>query len=174
MTKALAGLGHQITFILPQAEETYAPFLDLVPAFGIPFSDADPQDGETEILHRLTVRPIPSLLTPYLDMGRYRDLYLSERGRFSDSAPVYGHNLIAEVTRYGRAAGAVARRFSFDVIHAHDWMTVPAACSPVGSAGNLLSCMSTPSNTIGAAKTSTRRSLRSKRKGFSRPIGSSP
>ena len=31
------------------------------------------------------------------------------------------------MTRYGRAAGAVARRFSFDVIHAHDWMTVPAA-----------------------------------------------
>ena len=127
MTKALAGLGHQITFILPQAEETYAPFLDLVPAFGIPFSGDDPQDGEPEILHRLTVRPIPALLTPYLDTGRYRDLYLSERVRFPDSAPVYGLNLIDEVTRYGRAAGAVARRFSFDVIHAHDWMTVPAA-----------------------------------------------
>jgi glycogen synthase len=127
MTKALAGLGHQITFILPQAEETYAPFLDLVPAFGIPFSDANPQDGEPEILHRLTVHPIPALLTPYLDMDRYRDLYLSERGRFSDSAAVYGPNLIAEVTRYGRAAGVIARRFSFDVIHAHDWMTVPAA-----------------------------------------------
>ena len=46
MTKALAGLGHQILFVLPQTEETSAaPFLNLVPAFGIPFSGADPEDG---------------------------------------------------------------------------------------------------------------------------------
>ena len=29
--------------------------------------------------------------------------------------------------RYGRAGGVLARTLSFDVIHAHDWMTVPAA-----------------------------------------------
>ncbi len=128
MTKALAGLGHQITFILPQAEETSAaPFLNLVPAFGIPFSGIDPEDGEEKLLRRLTVRPIPALLNPYLDAGRYRDLYLSKAGRFRDASSVYGLNLIAEVIRYGRAAGSVARKFSFDIIHAHDWMTVPAA-----------------------------------------------
>ncbi|MBA4423674.1 MAG: 4-alpha-glucanotransferase [Syntrophus sp. (in: bacteria)] len=127
MTKGLAGLGHQITFVLPQAEETSAPFLNLVPAFGLPFSGADPEPEETGLLRRITVRPIPALLNPYLNEGRYQDLYLSEGGRFRDSIPVYGINLIAEVIRYGRAAGAVARRFSFDIIHAHDWMTVPAA-----------------------------------------------
>jgi glycosyltransferase involved in cell wall biosynthesis len=128
MTKALAGLGHQITFVLPQVEATSAaPFLDLVSAFGVPFSGTAPEDGETELLGRLTVRPIPALLNPYLTVGRYRDLYLSEGGRFRDAAAVYGLNLIAEVIRYGRAAGAVARRLSFEIIHAHDWMTVPAA-----------------------------------------------
>lgn len=128
MTKALAGLGHRILFVLPQAEATSAaPFLNLVPAFGIPFSGADPEDGAADLLGRLTVRPVPALLNPYLDAGRYRDLYLSGGGRFRDATPVYGLDLIAEVTRYGRAAGAVARKFSFDVIHAHDWMTVPAA-----------------------------------------------
>jgi len=127
MTKGLAGLGHQITFVLPQAEETSAPFLNLVPAYGIPFSSADLENREVELLHRLTVRPIPALLNPYLNEDSYRDLNLSGRGRFQDSAVVYGLDLIAEVIRYGRAAGAIARRFSFDIIHAHDWMTVPAA-----------------------------------------------
>jgi glycogen(starch) synthase len=128
MTKALAGLGHQITFVLPQVEATSAaPFLNLVSAFGTPFSDAVPEGGETELLPRLTIHPLPALLNPYLNVGRYRDLYLSEGGLFRDAPAVYGINLIAEVIRYGRAAGAVSRRFSFEIIHAHDWMTVPAA-----------------------------------------------
>jgi glycogen(starch) synthase len=127
MTKGLAGLGHQIIFVLPQAEATSSPFLNLLPAYGIPFSNVDTEDRETEPLHRLTVRPIPTLLTPYLNEDRYRELTLSVRGGFRDSAVVYGLDLIAEVIRYGRAAGAIARRFSYDIIHAHDWMTVPAA-----------------------------------------------
>jgi glycogen(starch) synthase len=128
ITKALAGLGHKITFVLPQVEATSAaPFLNLVSAFGTPFSDAVPEGGETELLPRLTIHPIPALLNPYLNVGRYRDLYLSEGGLFRDAPAVYGINLIAEVIRYGRAAGAVSRRFSFEIIHAHDWMTVPAA-----------------------------------------------
>jgi glycogen(starch) synthase len=126
MTKALAGLGHQITFVLPQAEAASAPFLNLISAFGIPFSVTNPENGEAELLRRLTIRPIPALLNPYLNVSRYQDLYLSEGGRFRDAA-VYGLNLIAEVIRYGRAAGAIARNFAFDIIHAHDWMTVPAA-----------------------------------------------
>jgi len=127
MTKALAGLGHQITFVLPQAEEASVPFLNLVPAYGISSSGAEPKDRETEPLRRLMVTPIPALLSPYLNEGRYQDLYLSGGSRFRDSSAVYGLDLIAEVIRYGRAAGVVARRFSFDIIHAHDWMTVPAA-----------------------------------------------
>ena len=128
MTKALAGLGHRITFVLPHAGETSAaPFLDLVSASGIPLSGTDPEEGETELLRRLTVHPLPALLSPYLSADRYRDLFLSGEGRFRDTAAVYGPDLIAEVTRYGRAAGAVARRLSFEIIHAHDWMTAPAA-----------------------------------------------
>lgn len=40
--------------------------------------------------------------------------------------PPYGWTLLAEVERYARAALALAQRESFDVIHAHDWMTFPA------------------------------------------------
>jgi glycosyltransferase involved in cell wall biosynthesis len=41
--------------------------------------------------------------------------------------PPYGRTLLAEVERYARAALALAQRESFDLIHAHDWMTFPAA-----------------------------------------------
>jgi glycogen(starch) synthase len=130
ITSALAGLDHRITFVLPQpGEANAAPFMNLVSASDIPVSDADRDAGIETLLARLTFRPLPSLLHPYLDPAQYRTLYLSEseRSRFSDTPPVYGPDLIAEVTRYGRAGGALARSLSFDVIHAHDWMTVPAA-----------------------------------------------
>jgi len=134
MTAALAGLGHRITFVLPQdGEAGAAPFLDLVSASGVPVSDNDREVGMETLLRRLMLRPLPSLLHPYLDPGRYRVLYLSKGDRFEicprfpEAASVYGPDLIAEVLRYGRAGGVLARTLSFDVIHAHDWMTVPAA-----------------------------------------------
>jgi glycogen(starch) synthase len=39
----------------------------------------------------------------------------------------YGPKLIEEVYRYAAVAASVAVQQSFDVIHAHDWMTFPAA-----------------------------------------------
>jgi glycogen(starch) synthase len=35
----------------------------------------------------------------------------------------YGPDLLQEVQRYARAGAEIARQHSFDVIHAHDWMT---------------------------------------------------
>ncbi|MFZ4440206.1 MAG: glycosyltransferase family 4 protein [Syntrophales bacterium] len=128
MTAALAGLGHRITFVLPRdGEASAAPFLDLVSTTGIPVSTAERNDGTEAILQRLTLRPLPSLLHPYLDAGGYRTLYLSEGKKFPLAADVYGPDLIAEVIRYGRAGGLIAGASIFDVIHAHDWMTIPAA-----------------------------------------------
>ena len=128
MTAALAGLGHRITFVLPRdGEAGAAPFLDLISASEVPVSDKDRDDGMETLLRRLMLRPLPALLHPYLDPGHYRTLYLSEQKRFPETAGVYGPDLIAEVLRYGRAGGVLASTLSFDVIHAHDWMTVPAA-----------------------------------------------
>jgi glycosyltransferase involved in cell wall biosynthesis len=38
----------------------------------------------------------------------------------------YGPDLLLEVERYAQVAAEIAKRFQFDVIHAHDWMTYPA------------------------------------------------
>jgi glycogen synthase len=52
-----------------------------------------------------------------------RGKYVKEPYAFSGD---YGPNLFQEVERYAQAASEIARRHTFDVIHAHDWMTYPA------------------------------------------------
>ncbi|MBK7874145.1 MAG: glycosyltransferase family 4 protein [Planctomycetes bacterium] len=44
-----------------------------------------------------------------------------------DFSGAYGPDLHAEVARYALSVAQIAREHAFDVIHAHDWMTVPAA-----------------------------------------------
>lgn len=128
MTAALAGLGHRITFVVPQGPGSgAAPFLDLVSASEIPLSEADRNRAAEPLPGRLALHPLRSLLHPYLDRRGYRAFYLSEQQRFPEILGVYGPDLIAEAIRYGRASGVLAGALSFDVIHAHDWMTVPAA-----------------------------------------------
>jgi len=49
-------------------------------------------------------------------------------GTFARGAGVnYSGNLMGQVHRYARLAVELARHEDFDVIHAHDWMTYPAA-----------------------------------------------
>ncbi len=108
MTAALAGLGHRITFVLPQpGEASAAPFLDIVSASDCPA--ADRRKGEPAPLQRPAIRPVPSLLSPYLTGESYRETvpFRRESG-FPSGAGVYGPDLIAEVTRYGRAGSAIA------------------------------------------------------------------
>ena len=38
----------------------------------------------------------------------------------------YGPNLFHEVERYAQVAAEIAKSYTFDVIHSHDWMTFPA------------------------------------------------
>lgn len=49
--------------------------------------------------------------------------YVKEPFPFSGS---YGANLLEEVNRYAQVGAEIARRNTFDVVHAHDWMTYPA------------------------------------------------
>jgi glycogen synthase len=38
----------------------------------------------------------------------------------------YGPRLLREVERYAEVAGEIAKAYSFNIIHAHDWLTYPA------------------------------------------------
>jgi glycogen(starch) synthase len=59
----------------------------------------------------------------FLGGGFYDDKLDDDYYMFSGT---YGCNLLEEVQRYAAVGGIIARKYSFDVIHAHDWMTFPA------------------------------------------------
>jgi glycogen synthase len=134
ITKALAGLGHRITFILPRAGEGARPaFLEMVCTADLqePLDPLKPGPSSEPLL---VFHPVASPLSPYLNDGLYRSL---RRDGQKAIAP-YGTDLITEVIRYGRAGGDIARGRRFDVIHAHDWMTIPAALRAMRISGKPL------------------------------------
>ena len=63
---------------------------------------------------------------------------------FSDTSSIlsfegnYGMNLFDEVRKYGYIGKALGKEESFDIIHAHDWMTFPAAISAKETSGKPL------------------------------------
>ncbi len=137
ITKALVSLGHKISFVIPKWPGEFLPsHVELIstPAIPVTVQDIDAMD----IFAGLRVRLINSTLRPYLNKGEYErwqrrnsdlpsyeECWMETEGSqvLGTSGP-YGPDLIAEVMRYARAAGVIAGNQSFDVIHAHDWMTV--------------------------------------------------
>ena len=51
------------------------------------------------------------------------------------SASPYGGDLFAEIQRYAALATEIARNESFDLVHAHDWMTFPAGLAVAAAKG---------------------------------------
>jgi glycosyltransferase involved in cell wall biosynthesis len=47
----------------------------------------------------------------------------------------YGGDLFAEVQRYANLASEIGRQETFDVVHAHDWMTFPAGMAVAAAKG---------------------------------------
>ncbi len=78
-------------------------------------------------LHRkrflLRLRRVPTLLRPYLTESGYQEDLIAARETGTIFRGHYGPDLATEVLRYAEAAGRIARRERFDVIHAHDWLT---------------------------------------------------
>ncbi len=60
------------------------------------------------------------------------------RTRLLEFSGAYGHDLMEEVARYALAVESLASRERFDVIHAHDWMSVPAGIAARRASGKPL------------------------------------
>lgn len=100
LTRALAELNLQVTFVLPRRIDVDAPFVKMV------FADT-----------KVKMIPFNSLLNAYMTMDDYK------YARFLDGSPIYGRSLFEEVLRYAAMGGEVAKQEEFDVIHAHDWLS---------------------------------------------------
>lgn len=71
--------------------------------------------SQQQVHDKLEITRLPAELVPYSVPG-------SNGGR-----NLYGDGMFREVDRYAAHAGEIARTVEHDVIHAHDWMTYPAA-----------------------------------------------
>jgi glycosyltransferase involved in cell wall biosynthesis len=61
-----------------------------------------------------------------------------ERGPYYQFSGSYKHNLLDETIRYAHVAATIAKRESFDVIHIHDWITIPAGIAAKHASGKKL------------------------------------
>ncbi len=84
-------------------------------------------------LRDLKVKEVPTMMYNYDSCESYSTRYEEALTHFSgtehkDIKQIYGANLIEEVYLYARRVAALYSDYeSFDVIHAHDWTTLPAA-----------------------------------------------
>jgi len=143
MTCALAAKNTDVVFVLPRVKsdsQGMDAHLTMASASGVTvpsFIAESYRRSAREIWEeRLHIHELDAMLSPYATEKSYRE-QLELHGSVAEqwhSQDVtihldggYGPDLLSEVFRYSQAAAALALREHFDVIHAHDWMTYPAA-----------------------------------------------
>lgn len=150
LTKGLARHGTDITFVVPQLfGDEPSSHMRLV----TPSEKSETELSASERINKesrtgINKVAVPAFLSPYHNEKTYKDeleYFLLERGEveampsrllsvteagqlaIKQQARHYGNNIFAEVERYAQLVLSQALKLDFDVIHAHDWMTYPAA-----------------------------------------------
>jgi glycogen(starch) synthase len=151
LTEAMKQLHARILFVLPRSiespsqEDTDG---DVEPQDGAPVT-ARPSGATTLPASGLETAPVPSAITnPYLTVapqpsrGSARPIEKDDRrgraeAKASGASSVrvvgvgaedgYDGDLVGKIHDYAERCVGITRRELFDVIHAHDWMTLPAA-----------------------------------------------
>jgi glycosyltransferase involved in cell wall biosynthesis len=122
IVRGLAQRGVDVTFVVPRAfgdEEA-----DGVEVIGLSRAHAgSPVSGaaRAQPIRRVA---LTSSLRPYEDARAYAERTERSTDGFEGG---YGRTLHEEVERYASLASELVRGRAFDVVHAHDWMTWPAA-----------------------------------------------
>lgn len=133
LTKGLAHNDVEVLFVMPSASgDEDQSCVRIINASDVAVCDVC--HDVDEFLNKVQFLRVGSNLHPYIDPENFSELveseqkfqseefkmYFRQKYRFSGK---YGRNLMEEVSRYAMVAGAIAARSSFDVIHAHDWLT---------------------------------------------------
>lgn len=149
MTSGLCSIGTEVIFVVPFAGKKECEsntHITMKSASGTVMRKKHrwqiEKHSKNTYFDNLTVHHIESFITPYatetsystsLEEYSYEEDYsetdehsldYEERIRVHNG---YGKTLFEEVYRYAQAASVIAMEEDFDVIHAHDWMTFPAA-----------------------------------------------
>jgi glycogen synthase len=159
LTKAMSGIGTDVMFVLPRPVATpFSTHVRLVsPRPGSALA-GPATEFRLDEFENVTFRTVNAgLSNPYNTPADYAKERAAARAAtapqaaVSKPAPVpdattatpgflgggahYAGDLFAEVQRYAQLAAQIARTESFDVVHAHDWMTFPAGLSVAGLKG---------------------------------------
>lgn len=134
ITEGLTEHDVDVVFVVPRMkgrrEKSSARMID---GSKVRLSEGDSQ----KIIESLHIQPVDAFLIPYMTEASYREALKKSvavqneddsEGEEKENKPWthYGPDLYAEVFRYGKIARYIAKKESFDVIHVHDWMTIPA------------------------------------------------
>ncbi len=74
----------------------------------------------------------------YNTLNKQVELIDSRMSRTLDFQGGYGGNLYQEIANYAVVAGVLAKKYDFDVIHCHDWLTFPAGMAARDASGKPL------------------------------------
>jgi glycosyltransferase involved in cell wall biosynthesis len=118
MARALVRAGERVHFVLPRTQEVSGAEIDFCFA-----------DVEQDLFDITAVDS--KIYSPYASSREYQKR-LKQDG---DMPSIYGNTLLAEVLRYGQKAAAIARETDHDIIHAHDWLSFPAAIAARAESG---------------------------------------
>ena len=149
LTRGLSHIrGLQVLFVVPKAYgDEDESSIKLVGANKIPV-----KHRRLELKHfkqKLDYIEVGSKLVPYVDTedfwrlsrfeiaGKLKYLHTNESGMV-DFSGTYGADLMQEIYQYAMVANLIAQDYSFDVIHAHDWLTYPAGIAAKEASGKPL------------------------------------
>jgi glycosyltransferase involved in cell wall biosynthesis len=164
LTKAMSGIGTDIIFVLPRpVASPFSTHVRLVSQRDGSPSSVPTAEFRLDEFSNVTFRTVnASMLSPYSRPEDFQSRHAKtldpnagddtknavSSDQESGSIPVppsvafpasshghYGGDLFAEVQRYAALATEIARGENFDVVHAHDWMTFPAALAVAGVKG---------------------------------------
>lgn len=128
LTKELSKKEVNVTFVLPKIKgEMKNSFLRIIGGHNFLVEEVRKLDDEYQFQKFIHV---DSPLTPYLNEESYK-LQLEEEKKILseykshsiDFAGDYGSDLVNEVVRFSIMGKYLARKESYDIIHAHDWLT---------------------------------------------------
>lgn len=136
LTRAMDSLGLKVSFVLPKVVSgEYTSHVKLLTPDSRPKNTAS---YSVEELKNVMFHSISSTLQPYTvpepcelqeDQNAFVREHFGQSLALSDAAcngVHYGQDMYSEVHRYAAVAASLALHESFDLIHAHDWMTYPA------------------------------------------------
>jgi glycosyltransferase involved in cell wall biosynthesis len=118
LVRGLLEIGTDVTLVLPkEADPSSFPGLRVV----VP-ERRDVRRRRKSRRQRLRLRRIPIPLRPYVTWSDAPERRSRSKREAAPGGP-YGPDLPRDVLRYAAAAGRIGSRESFDIIHAHDWLT---------------------------------------------------